>query len=68
MILFVNSTEVDYEDDSSIRFFTDGQNYTLLVTSYFPNYIYKMEPYILANNNNNTRRRNRRGRRMRGNS
>ncbi|MFL6401419.1 MAG: hypothetical protein ACJ72J_17810 [Nitrososphaeraceae archaeon] len=41
------------------------RNCTLLITSYFPNYIYENEPYILANNN--TRRRNRRGR-MRRNS
>jgi hypothetical protein len=32
------------------------QNCALLITSYFPNYIYEMEPYILANNNNNTTR------------
>jgi hypothetical protein len=41
------------------------QNSTLLITSYFPIYIYENRTIILANNNNNnTRRRNRRGRRM----
>jgi hypothetical protein len=43
------------------------QNSTLLITSYFPIYIYENRTIILANNN--TRRRNRRGRRgMRRNS
>jgi hypothetical protein len=37
------------------------QNSTLLITSYFPIYIYENRTIILANNN--TRRRNRRGRR-----
>jgi hypothetical protein len=36
------------------------QNSTLLITSYFPIYIYENRTIILANNN--TRRRNRRGR------
>jgi hypothetical protein len=40
------------------------QNSTLLITSYFPIYIYENRTIILANNN--TRRRNRRGRRGRG--
>ncbi|HZC50831.1 MAG TPA: hypothetical protein VE244_17410 [Nitrososphaeraceae archaeon] len=38
---FVNSTEVYYEDGSSIRFFQTKQNCTLLITSYFSNYIYE---------------------------
>jgi hypothetical protein len=40
------------------------QNSTLLITSYFPIYIYENRTIILANNN--TRRRNRRGRSGRG--
>jgi hypothetical protein len=63
MILFVNSTGVCYEDDNITRLFTDGQNCTLLITSYFPNYIYEMEPYILANNNNTRRKEQKRKKR-----
>jgi hypothetical protein len=55
---FVNSTEVYYEDGSSIRFFPSGTERHFIHNIIFSNYIYENEiMYTTQTANKNTRRR-----------